>query len=105
MSSLNSQVLYNYGEGAKPIMIGEGDNKKAVVGHSDFTESMSQINASIGEKILQDNQDRIRQADLVSSAGLTTLDPGTATTSDLATQLNSVVNVLNSLIQLGKDRG
>lgn len=101
-NSYNCQVLYNSSAGTKPIEIGEGDDKQKVVGFGDFTSAINQSEAALGQKITQDNAWKNYVSNLVTDAGLIELDTGTATTQQLAEEVNKMKSILTQLIITGK---
>lgn len=101
-SSLNSQVVYNFAGDGKPIEVKHEDGSSQVVAFEDFQRSMTSIETASGQKILQDNQDKIRIAQNVSDAGLSLLDTGTATTAQVAAEVNKMNAILTNLVILGK---
>lgn len=102
---LNSALFYGWSGEAKPVSIGEGDDKKQVVAHQDFLAAMRSSEEAMGQKILQDNNEVIRVGALISDQSLSALNTGTATAADCAAQLNKLYNIMSQLVILGKNNG
>lgn len=105
MNTLSTQVLYNWGGSPKGIPVAVGEKSHQVVSLEDFQRALGTAETAFGQKLLADNQDSQRVANLIADAGLTELDTGTATTSDVAAEVNKLYNILTNLVAVSKVRG
>jgi hypothetical protein len=101
-SSLNSQIVYNFAGDPEPLKIKVGDEDRHAVAMEDFIQSMGTSEEALGQKILQDNNDKIRILKNVADQDLTTLDSGTATAAQCAIEINKLQAIVNSLVIAGK---
>lgn len=105
MPDPNAQVLYGWSGDAEPLSMEVDGAEEKIIRHSDFIRSMSEAEKAFGEKILQDNAGIQEFVKTISDAGLTVLDTGTATTAQIATEVNKIIAILNSYQTGGKNRG
>lgn len=104
MATFNSQVLYGWTGSPDPLIVEQGEEKKKTIGYDDFMRSMDNAEKTFGEKIIQDNSESTRIATLISDNALTTLDTGTATTAQIAAQVNSMISIFTNFVNSGKNR-
>lgn len=97
--STASQTIYGFGNDAQKVDLGQG---KVGVAYESFLASMEKVEAAVGQKILQDNQNQIRVAKLVAGYNFTNV--GTSVSGvQTATALNQIFEVLNQLVVQGKE--
>lgn len=97
-SSFNSQVFYGFGVALGPAKI-QVDGKDVLVPTlEDFLAASGAAEGALGQKILQDNAEKVRIRKLIDDAALTPLDPGTATTAQLAAQNAQLIAILTNLV-------
>lgn len=102
MSAFYSQVLYGFAdEGIKPVLIGEGDEKKTLVNYEDFVSSMKTAEDALGQQILQNNAESTRLNDLIVDQEIVQL-PGAATLADVIVEINKINTILANLVLNGK---
>jgi hypothetical protein len=94
----NDQILFNWSQGAMPQLVGEGDNQKKLSSYDDMMLGLTNAEQALGQKILQDNQGVLYVQDLISEQGLTELS-GAATLADVIATQNSIITILNNLVQ------
>lgn len=98
-SSLNSQILYNWLGNSSPIEIKQEDKTLKVASHEDVFRAMNEAESALGQKILQDNSDKIRNLSNITDQDLSQLNTGTATAAQCAAEINKIYNILTNLIQ------
>lgn len=102
-SSLNSQIVYGWSGAPKPIAIEQEGGEKSALSVDDFVQGMTSAEEALGQKILQDNNDKLRILDNITEQGLTDLAvDGSATSAQLATAINKFNAILTNLVIAGK---
>lgn len=101
-SSLNSQIVYGWSGSPAPIPVEKDGKEHSAVSVDDFTQAMTSAEEALGQKILQDNNDKLRVLQEITDQGLVDLVPATATASQCATEINKIKAILTNLIIAGK---
>ncbi len=92
MSTLLAQMEYDFSAGSKPLLIGEGDDKKSAASFLDLQTSISSLGGSFSNVITQHNAALLEQENAIAESGVLSLQA-----VDGAATLTDVINAFNSL--------
>lgn len=97
MGTLLSPINYGVTSAAKPLVIGEGDDKQSAASYQDYLTTSNMLEEMIGQLITQHNSALNTQEQTISTGVPSALDTGTATTAQIAAAVNSIISILTNL--------